>query len=50
MPINLPSNLKGVISERSIKSMEGKIQWVSPDGNDIEITQEKKEPEKRDSA
>ena len=49
-PINLPSNLQGVISEKSIKSMKGKIQWVSPDGIDIEITQEKKEPEKKDPA
>lgn len=43
-PINLPSNLKGVISERNIKSMEGKIRWVSPDGSDIELTKEKKDP------
>ena len=43
-PINLPSNLQGVISEKSIKSMEGKIRWVSPDGSDIELTKEKKDP------
>lgn len=42
-PINLPSNLQGVISEKSIKSMEGKIRWVSPDGSDIELTKEKKD-------
>ena len=43
-PINLPSNLQGVIGEKSIKSMEGKIRWVSPDGSDIELTKEKKDP------
>ena len=43
-PINLPSNLQGVISEKSIRSMEGKIRWVSPDGSDIELTKEKKDP------
>ena len=44
MPINLPGNLQGVISEKSIKSMKDKIKWVSPDGSDIELTKEKKDP------
>ena len=43
-PINLPSNLQGVISERNIRDIKDKIRWVSPDGSDIELTKEKKDP------
>ena len=42
-PINLPSNLQGVISERNIQDIKDKIRWVSPDGS-IELTKEKKDP------
>ena len=43
-PINLPSNIKGIISERDIRDMKDRIRWVPSDGSDIEITQEKKDP------
>ena len=44
-PINLPSNLKGVIDEDYIQDIKNKIRWVPPDGSDIQIEKEKKSPQ-----